>query len=129
MDNAEDEDLIFRGLTDPTRRAVLALLGRDGALSVSEISSSFPAVGRTAVSAHLRVLKAAGLVDERREGRKRLYSLGSDQVSAAIEYLRQVYSGSLAVPESSAPEHPRGRGRPAQKTTSDPAQHGIRRVG
>lgn len=129
MDDVEGEDLIFRGLTDPTRRAVLALLGREGALSVSDISSNFPSVGRTAISAHLRVLKTAGLVDERRDGRNRMYSLGSDQVSAAIEYLRQVYQGSLAVPESSAPDAPRRRGRPAHTMPIDESRQGIRRIG
>jgi DNA-binding transcriptional ArsR family regulator len=129
MDNAGGEDLIFRALTDPTRRAVLALLGREGSLSVSDISSHFPSVGRTAISAHLRVLKAAGLVDERRDGRHRLYSLGSDQVSAAIEYLRQVYQGSLALPEQTTPDRPRGRGRPAQVVPLAAAQQGIRRIG
>lgn len=58
-------------IADPIRRRVLELV-RDRELPAGELAAHF-AVSRPAVSKHLRVLRAAGLVRERREGRLRLY--------------------------------------------------------
>jgi DNA-binding transcriptional ArsR family regulator len=67
------EPLVFAAIADPTRRAILdALRGRERA--AGEIASLFP-VSRPAVSKHLRVLRGAGLVRERRVAQLRLYSL------------------------------------------------------
>jgi DNA-binding transcriptional ArsR family regulator len=60
-------------LADPTRRQLLALL-RDGDLPAGELAGRF-AVSRPAISRHLRVLREAGLVHSRVEGRRRLYAL------------------------------------------------------
>ena len=57
---------VLDALGDPTRRAVLELL-RDGPRAVGDIASELP-VSRPAVSQHLRVLKGAGLVTERKDG-------------------------------------------------------------
>jgi len=61
----------FKALAEPRRRRILTLV-RDGELSVGEIASHFE-ISRPAVSQHLAVLREAGLVDERRNGTKRLY--------------------------------------------------------
>ena len=58
-------------LSDPIRRRVLELV-RDAEVPAGELAAQFP-VSRPAVSRHLRVLREAGLVHERREGRLRLY--------------------------------------------------------
>jgi DNA-binding transcriptional ArsR family regulator len=58
-------------IADPVRRRVLELV-RDRELAAGELASQFD-VSRPAVSRHLRVLREAGLVRERREGRLRLY--------------------------------------------------------
>lgn len=58
-------------LADPIRRRVLELV-RDAEVPAGELAAQFD-VSRPAVSRHLRVLRAAGLVHERREGRLRLY--------------------------------------------------------
>jgi len=58
-------------IADPIRRRVLELV-RDRELPAGELAQQFP-VSRPAVSRHLRVLREAGLVRERREGRLRLY--------------------------------------------------------
>jgi DNA-binding transcriptional ArsR family regulator len=64
---------VFTAIADPTRRAILdAIRGRER--SAGEIASLFP-VSRPAVSRHLRVLRQAGLVRERRVAQARLYSL------------------------------------------------------
>lgn len=62
---------VFTALSDSTRRAVLDTL-RGGERSVAEIASLLP-VTRSAVSQHLKVLQAAGLVSHRRQGTRRLY--------------------------------------------------------
>jgi DNA-binding transcriptional ArsR family regulator len=60
-------DLVFRSLVDPTRRAIFeTLAGRD--LAVRDLTARFD-VSQPAISQHLAVLRASGLVRERREGR------------------------------------------------------------
>lgn len=66
-------DTALGALADPIRRRVLELLA-DRDLSAGEIASSFD-VSRPAVSRHLRVLRAAGLVHARRDSRRRVYTL------------------------------------------------------
>ncbi len=64
---------IFRALADPTRRAILDRLRR-GERPVGDIASEF-AVSRPAVSKHLRILRQARLVSERKDGRQRICTL------------------------------------------------------
>src|SRR6516165_4967244 len=61
----------LKAIAEPRRRAILRLV-RDGELSAGEIASHFE-VSRPAVSQHLTVLREAGLVEERRNGTRRLY--------------------------------------------------------
>ena len=61
----------LKAIAAPHRRQILTLV-RDGELSAGEIAAHFD-VSRPAVSQHLNVLKEAGLVDERRNGTRRLY--------------------------------------------------------
>jgi DNA-binding transcriptional ArsR family regulator len=61
----------LRALAEPRRRRILELVGSDE-LSAGEIASHFE-ISRPAISQHLGVLKEAGLVDERRNGTRRLY--------------------------------------------------------
>ena len=81
-------------LGDPTRRAVLEVL-RGGARPVGEIAKHLP-VSRPAVSQHLRVLKEAGLVRDRQEGTRRLYSLDAQGLSALRSYLESYWDTALA---------------------------------
>jgi DNA-binding transcriptional ArsR family regulator len=60
-----------QAIADPIRRRVLELV-RDDELPAGELAAAFD-VSRPAVSRHLRVLREAGLVSERRDGRRRLY--------------------------------------------------------
>jgi DNA-binding transcriptional ArsR family regulator len=77
----------FQVLADPTRRAVLDLL-RKGIQPAGEIARVFP-VSRPAISKHLRLLRRAHLVQERREGRNRLYSLNPEPLKAVDAWLDQ----------------------------------------
>ena len=81
-------------LGDPTRRAVLELL-REGPKPVGEIARYLP-VSRPAVSQHLRVLKEAGLVRDRREGTRRLYRVDAGGLSALRTYLETYWEAAVA---------------------------------
>jgi DNA-binding transcriptional ArsR family regulator len=87
-------------LADPTRRAVFERL-RGGPQAVGEIARSLP-VSRPAVSQHLRVLKTAGLVDERRSGTRRLYSVNGDGIAELREYLENFWQDALAAFKAAA---------------------------
>ena len=77
----------FGALADPTRRAVLDLLRR-GSLPAGRIAQAFP-VSRPAISKHLRLLRRAHLVRERREGRRRLYQLNPEPLRAVDSWLNK----------------------------------------
>jgi DNA-binding transcriptional ArsR family regulator len=64
---------VFRAVADPTRRTILDLL-TEGELAVKELQPAFR-ISQPALSQHLRVLREAGLVSERRAGRLRIYRL------------------------------------------------------
>jgi ArsR family transcriptional regulator, arsenate/arsenite/antimonite-responsive transcriptional repressor len=68
-------DMAFDALADPVRREILAVLAAREECTAGELSSAVQRVGRTAVSSHLRILRMAGLVTERRNGRFRYYSV------------------------------------------------------
>jgi DNA-binding transcriptional ArsR family regulator len=81
-------------LADPTRRTVFERL-REGPRPVGEIARGMP-VSRPAVSQHLRVLKAAGLVRERREGTRNYYSVDGDALAELREYFEDFWEEALA---------------------------------
>ncbi len=81
-------------LGDSTRRAIFERL-RSGPLSVGEIAAELP-VSRPAVSQHLRVLKEAGLVTERRNGTRRLYRLDPDGLGELRRYVEDFWTEALA---------------------------------
>jgi DNA-binding transcriptional ArsR family regulator len=78
----DDTAGVFRALADPTRRQILQDL-RDGELAAGEIASRFPISGPS-ISRHLSVLKGAGLVIERREANRILYSLVEDRLTSCV---------------------------------------------
>ncbi len=81
-------------LGDPTRRAILELV-RERERPVGEIARRLP-VTRPAVSQHLRVLKGAGLVRDRREGTRRLYRIDAEGLAALRSYLERYWDSALA---------------------------------
>ena len=83
----------FRALADPTRRAVLEYLaGRPH--GVNELVEHFD-VTRPAISKHLRILREARVVRERREGRNRIYELNPEGLSALREYFDKFWTDAL----------------------------------
>lgn len=83
-------DDVFRAVADPTRRAILDQLF-ESELCVAEIAESFD-VSRPAVSKHLRILKTAQLVSERRDGRERVYALEARPLLALDDWLSKYRS-------------------------------------
>jgi DNA-binding transcriptional ArsR family regulator len=81
-------------LGDPTRRAIFEHLA-DRPRAVGELASELP-VSRPAVSQHLKVLKDARLVVDRREGTRRIYQLDPDGLAALRGYLDHFWDQALA---------------------------------
>src|SRR5712691_5680775 len=79
-------DAAFRAIADPTRRALLDLLLTEGRLAAGHTAQSFQ-MSRPAVSKHLRILRSAGLVRERREGRNRFYEVNAAPLKAVDQWL------------------------------------------
>jgi DNA-binding transcriptional ArsR family regulator len=84
----------FAALGDATRRAIFEQL-RDGPRSVGELAGRLP-VSRPAVSQHLRVLREAGLVSDRKEGTRRLYRVAPEGVAELRTYLDGFWDQALA---------------------------------
>ena len=84
----------WTALGDPTRRAIFEHLA-DRPRAVGELAGALP-VSRPAVSQHLKVLKAAGLVLDRPVGTRRIYQLDPEGVGALRAYLDQFWNQALA---------------------------------
>jgi DNA-binding transcriptional ArsR family regulator len=84
----------WHALGDPTRRAIFERLA-DRPRAVGELAGELP-VSRPAVSQHLKVLKDAGLVVDRRAGNRRIYQLNPDGVGALRAQLESFWTKSLA---------------------------------
>ena len=86
-------EAVLKAIAAPHRRQILSLV-REGELSAGEIAAHF-AVTRPAVSQHLTVLKEAGLVDERRNGTRRLYRARPEGLEPIREFLEQFWDERL----------------------------------
>ena len=93
------EDAIS-AMGDPTRRAILERLA-DSPRSVGEVARGLP-VSRPAVSQHLRVLREAGLVSERREGTRRVYRVDPKGLAELRAYFDTFWTRALADFKSTA---------------------------
>ena len=89
MAAAEAPDSVFDALADPTRRRLLTLVGELGGATATELARELP-VSRQAVSKHLAVLSAAGLVASDREGREVRYRLTPQPLSEAMAWMAGV---------------------------------------
>ena len=81
------ETEIFRALADPTRRSVYERLAA-GEMNVSELKAGF-AISQPAVSQHLAVLRAAGLVSERRAGRFAYYCANPQALAPVADWIER----------------------------------------
>lgn len=83
----------LRAIAEPNRRRILSLV-RDGEMSAGAIASHFEVSG-PAISQHLKVLREAGLLRERRQGNRRLYALDPVGLSEVRDYLESFWSDGL----------------------------------
>ncbi len=82
----QQSNAVFRAIADPTRREILRLL-RDGRLTVGEVAANFR-TSRPAISKHLRLLRAAGLVVCHKDGTTRICDLNAKPLRAVNAWLR-----------------------------------------
>jgi DNA-binding transcriptional ArsR family regulator len=100
----------LRAIAEPRRRQILRLV-RDAEMSAGEIASHFE-VTRSAVSQHLRVLKDAGLLAERRHGTRRIYRIRPEGLAELREFIDGLWEIKLATLKRVAEaEEKRRRGR------------------
>jgi DNA-binding transcriptional ArsR family regulator len=100
-------DLVARAIAEPKRREILRLL-RDRERSAGDIATHF-AVTRPAVSQHLAVLRAAGLVEERRVATRRLYRARPEGLAELRAYLDEFWTGRLQRLKTAAEAEQRAR--------------------
>ena len=89
-------DAVFAALADPTRRAIIERLSR-GEARVTEIAEPFH-MSLAAVSKHIRVLEASGVLERHRKGRDHILSINArslDEVDGWIQRTRSYWEGRL----------------------------------
>ena len=86
---SKTHDVLFRTLSDPTRRAIFERLCREGEQTVGALTDH-AGISQPAVSKHLGVLKQAGLVRDRHEGRQTHYAAQLGALAPLIDWTRQV---------------------------------------
>ena len=96
---------VFDAIAQPKRREILRLLSAQE-LSAGEVASRF-AVTQPAISQHLKVLKEAGLISERREGTRRLYSVQPEGLADLHSFLADVLPAGLERLKHAAEEEER----------------------
>ncbi len=94
----DEATTVFEALAHPTRRQILQDL-KEGELAAGEIAGRFAATGPT-ISRHLRVLRSAGLISERRVANRILYSLVSGRLALTVgDFLSTVCPEQIVVRE------------------------------
>jgi DNA-binding transcriptional ArsR family regulator len=78
-------EIVFRALADPSRRALFERLTR-GESTVKDLTSQFE-ISQPAVSQHLGILRSAGLVTERHEGRRVYYKVHPEGLKPLVDWL------------------------------------------
>lgn len=82
-------DILFKALADPTRRAIFERLCREGEQTVGALTARAK-ISQPAVSKHLGILKQAGLVHDRHEGRQTHYRVHIGALSPLIDWTSQM---------------------------------------
>jgi DNA-binding transcriptional ArsR family regulator len=87
-------DTMLKTLGEPKRCEILRLVWSQER-GATDIAAHFPTVTRSAISQHLGVLRRSGLVSERREGTRRMYSVNHREVARLREFLDSFWTDSL----------------------------------
>jgi DNA-binding transcriptional ArsR family regulator len=124
-----DTNAAFAALADPTRRAVFERLA-SGPRSVGELAQGLP-VSRPAVSQHLKVLREAGLVDDRADGTRRVYSIDPAGLGVVRAWLDRFWSVALKAfvdhVEAAAPGNEPGATGAGRRGRKEQASSRLRR--
>ena len=80
-----EHEAVFRAIADPTRREILGML-RDRPCSVGELAANFR-TSRPAISKHLRMLRAVGLVATTQRGTARICALNAEPLRAVSDWI------------------------------------------
>jgi DNA-binding transcriptional ArsR family regulator len=80
---------IFAALADPTRRALVETIARDGEATATQLSAHFP-ISRQAVTRHLSALADAGLVTTHRVGKEQRYTVELSAMDPAAKWMHDV---------------------------------------
>ncbi len=99
---------VLEAIAEPRRREILRLV-RSDELPAGVIASHFADVTRPAISQHLRVLRESGLLAERREGTRRLYSARPEGFGDLREFVSQFWDDRLEVLRREAQQEQRRR--------------------
>jgi DNA-binding transcriptional ArsR family regulator len=105
---AVSAEIAARAIAEPRRRAILRLVLADE-MTAGAIASEFD-VTREAISQHLRVLREAGLIAERKEGTRRYYRARPEALAEVRPFLEEMWDDSLALLKAAAERQGR-RGR------------------
>ena len=87
-------DAALKALAEPRRREILRLVWSQE-LPATDIAAHFREVSRPAISQHLGVLRGAGLVTERRQGTRRLYTADRDEMERLRQFLDDYWTSGL----------------------------------
>jgi DNA-binding transcriptional ArsR family regulator len=117
---------VFRALADPTRRQILQDL-RKGELAAGYIASRFPISGPS-VSRHLAVLKAAGLLTERRQANRVIYSLVPDRLALCVGSFLSAVCPEEMLLRHQGKKKPKSPEKASAKSTEKPGKEKRRRA-
>ena len=101
---------VLDAVAEPRRREILRMV-RDVELSAGAIAARFEDVSRPAISQHLRVLREAGLLAERRDGTRRLYRARAAGFGELRDYLEGFWDGRLEALRHEAEHEQRSKDR------------------
>lgn len=110
---------VLEAVAEPRRREILRLV-RTTELPAGAIAAHFADVSRPAISFHLRVLREAGLVVERREGTRRLYRARPEGFAEVRAFLDGLWADRLDVLRVEAEAEERRKQRRKQAEEGDP---------
>ena len=104
-------EAVAAALADSTRRRLLQLV-RDVERSAGELAAEFPDISRPAVSQHLGVLHAAGLVSVRADGKRRMYRARTEGLAPVSQFVDDMWSDRLLRLEHAAEHAEHAEGTP-----------------
>ena len=99
---------VLEALAEPRRREILRLV-LDREMLAGDIAARFPDVARPTVSQHLRVLRDAGLLHQRRDGTRRLYRTRVEGLGAVRAFVEEFWDSRLRVLKVEAEREQRAR--------------------